>query len=59
MRKNIHQLVQTNMTRKEFLATLGVGAITLLGFANIVKFFGHSTEAPHQASGYGTSPYGK
>jgi hypothetical protein len=56
-------VLQKEMTRKEFLATLGFGVASILGFSNIIHLLtGKSAENHllHKSTtiGYGSSPYG-
>jgi hypothetical protein len=62
MLQSIEQLLQRKMNRKEFLAALGLGAVTIMGFSNLLKVLGHD---PHKrqigtssGSSYGGSSYG-
>lgn len=64
VQKQVSDLLQREMTRKEFMATLGFGAATLMGFGSIVRLLTgtHTTSATPQhgttATGYGASVYG-
>lgn len=59
MHKQIDVLMQREMTRKEFMATLGIGAATLMGFGSIMRLFKPSTaSSSSQSKGYGSSSYG-
>jgi hypothetical protein len=43
MTKPLVQLMQKQMTRKEFVITLGLGIVAVLGFDKLVELFtGHS-----------------
>lgn len=64
MKQQLNQLLTKDMTRHEFLATLGFGLISMLGFSSMLKFLlddsgsvanGTQTTADR---GYGNSPYG-
>lgn len=58
--KQLEDVMNKEVTRKEFLATLGFGVASLLGFSGIVKFLfgkGHNG-AQKQAMGYGGGAYG-
>lgn len=60
--KQIQNLTQKEMTRKEFLATLGLGTAAVLGLGNILNLLhGNSPfmQSSHKSRGYGSSPYGK
>jgi len=55
----ISDLLQKDMTRKEFLATLGFGVATIFGFSAILKMLGkESPWEKHQTVGYGGGAYG-
>jgi hypothetical protein len=62
MQKQLTNIMQKEMTRKEFVTTLGFGLLSIFGFSTILnmvtgKSFGQTT---HQMSnGYGSSSYGK
>jgi len=56
----LQELLQKEMTRKEFLATVGFGFASILGFSTILKLLGkenplHKTNSP---LGYGVGSYG-
>lgn len=58
MTKPLSQLLQKDMTRQEFLVTLGLGAASIFGFSTIIRLLtGHSLER-HVSRGYGSSTYG-
>ena len=56
-----HQLLEKELSRGEFIATLGFGLVSLMGFSSIIKFLtGKSSKHfASQNKGYGSSPYGK
>ena len=62
IKKELETLVQKEVTRKEFLATLGFGAASLMGLGTIIRIlegkhgFGSQTKAG--TNGYGASVYG-
>ncbi len=61
MQKPIQALMQKEMTRKEFIATLGFGAATVLGLSSVLNMLGHGKKNPFQGNqslGYGSSAYG-
>lgn len=61
MNKQLLEISQKEMTRKEFLATVGVGLLGIMGFGSIIKLLtGKSHLGSHQSSsmGYGASSYG-
>lgn len=37
---NLNQLMQKEMTRKQFLVTIGIAIIAIFGFGNILKLLG-------------------
>ncbi|HEY5668328.1 MAG TPA: hypothetical protein VIR03_04160 [Candidatus Saccharimonadales bacterium] len=55
----INNLMEKEMTRKEFLATLGFGAATIMGFSTLLQLLGKKNPF-HQTSsfGYGGGAYG-
>ena len=60
MHKQLDSLLQKEMTRKEFLAALGFGVASILGFGSIIRTL---TAKPgqsghHTSYGYGASSYG-
>ena len=57
----IQDLMQKEMTRKEFLATLGFGVATIFGFSSLLQLLGKKNplEQHNQVSlGYGGGSYG-
>ena len=61
--KQIESILQKEMTRKEFLATLGFGMASVFGFSNVVRFLfnkgHHNVTTTHNVTqGYGSSVYG-
>ncbi|HSW65992.1 MAG TPA: hypothetical protein VLI54_02535 [Bacillota bacterium] len=57
MNKHLAGLMQKEMTRKEFLTTLGLGIATVLGFGSLIKLVtGKSLGGT--SGGYGSSTYG-
>jgi hypothetical protein len=59
--QKISDLMQKDMTRKEFLATLGFGVATVLGFSTLLRLITGKNNNPfHQQSavGYGGGTYG-
>lgn len=57
----INQLLHKEMTRKEFLATLGFGVATLFGMSTIISMFTdkqNPLEQQAQNLGYGNGVYG-
>ena len=61
--KQLEEVMSKEVTRKEFLTTLGFGVASILGFSGIMKFvFGRgstaSTSSKTSSLGYGSSAYG-
>jgi hypothetical protein len=66
MRDHIGELTAKELTRREFLATLGVGLISIMGLSSILKLLsakGHAHQLQSSGNsrsyGYGTSAYGR
>lgn len=55
--------MQKEMTRKEFMATMGVGLASVMGFSTIIRLLTGkslgSSSAVRTGDGYGSSPYGR
>ena len=62
MAKPLDRLMQKEMSRKEFLATLGFGMASVMGFSTIIRLLtGKSADhhlGRHVGLGYGSSAYG-
>jgi len=59
MQKQMSTLMQREMTRKEFLATVGFGVATVMGMGSILKFVKPSFGSQIKVSnGYGSRNYG-
>ena len=59
MHKNLDALLKREMTRKEFMATLGFGAASVMGLGSLIKFIKPERITPAKMSaGYGSRPYG-
>lgn len=61
MQKQLQTLFQKEMTRKEFLATLGFGMASMMGLSSLIKMATGKSLSPlgkHSDSGYGSSAYG-
>jgi len=54
----ITDVLHKEMTRKEFLATLGFGVATIVGLSGLLKMLGKDNPWNHQATGYGGGAYG-
>jgi hypothetical protein len=59
MQKQVQELLHKEMTRHEFLATLGLGVAALLGLSSVLKLLGSSQQHQRSSFGYGSSSYGK
>jgi len=62
MMKHLEHIMQREMTRKEFLATLGFGLISVMGVGTLVRLLlGKDNAVQHlnSASTYGGSTYGR
>jgi hypothetical protein len=56
IQNQLQDLMQKEMSRKEFLATLGFGVASIFGLATILRMLG---KGPQQSGrGYGSSSYG-
>ncbi|HJQ09198.1 MAG TPA: hypothetical protein VJ836_06985 [Candidatus Saccharimonadales bacterium] len=60
MNKHVASLLHKEMTRKEFLTTLGLGIASILGIGNILRFITNQSQASDSSvqRGYGSSTYG-
>ena len=61
MNAQLSNLLEKEVSRKEFLGMSGLAIASLFGFGTIIKLLsGKSLTANHSASngGYGSSPYG-
>jgi hypothetical protein len=57
--QKIQDLMQKEMTRKEFLATMGFGVAAIFGFSTLIGLLtGKSNPFHQQHMGYGGGPYG-
>lgn len=56
--KHLQTLMQKEMTRKEFLLTVGFGLATLVGLSAFLKMLGKNNPWQADAGGYGSSSYG-
>jgi hypothetical protein len=60
MKDNVSELLQQEMSRKEFLTTVGYGVASLVGIAGVMRMLGHrGFKAASSSHGYGASAYGK
>jgi hypothetical protein len=64
MTKPLDTLLQKDMSRKEFLATLGFGLASVMGLSTVIHMLTGKSVTSHigfnsaQTSGYGSSAYG-
>jgi len=62
MNKPVTTLMQKEMSRKEFLATLGFGLASIMGFSTIIRFLTGKSIDHHlgqkASNGYGSTAYG-
>ena len=57
--KQLQGLMQKEMSRKEFLATIGLGIVTVMGFSTLVNtLMGSKNNQQQTNAGYGSNPYG-
>jgi hypothetical protein len=60
--QNLEDIVQREMSRKEFLATIGFGMASLFGLSTILRFLFGKGQQAHGGrainTGYGASTYG-
>lgn len=56
----LKDLMKREMTRKEFIATLGFGAATIFGFGGLLQLLGKQNPVQEQATqlSYGGGAYG-
>ncbi|HZM63722.1 MAG TPA: hypothetical protein VFB59_01165 [Candidatus Saccharimonadales bacterium] len=58
MQRHVQYLLQKEMSRKEFLLTLGFGLATLVGFSTLLQLLGKQNPWQRAQSGYGSKAYG-
>jgi hypothetical protein len=63
MNKPVTAILEREMSRKEFITTMGFGLASVLGLSNIIglltgKSFDHQMGLHKQGFGYGSTPYG-
>ncbi|HEY5441989.1 MAG TPA: hypothetical protein VIJ68_00450 [Candidatus Saccharimonadales bacterium] len=61
MAKPIAALMQKEMTRKEFMATLGLAVGSIMGFSTIIHLLtgkSFNNHLGHTGTGYGSTAYG-
>ena len=59
MNKQVTEIMQKEMSRKEFLATFGFGVASLFGLGTLLRLTGqHPSQQKLSSMGYGSSAYG-
>lgn len=58
MQKQINSIMQKEMTRKEFLATVGFGVATLFGAGAVIRLLTGKQLGQQPSMAYGSSVYG-
>lgn len=58
MQKQLNTIMQKEMTRKEFLATVGFGVATLFGAGTLIKLLTGKQIGQQPTMAYGSSVYG-
>ena len=60
MQKQLQTLLSREMTRQEFLATIGVGVASIMGLSGLLRVLNGKSPAGqhHQGYGYGRNTYG-
>lgn len=57
--KYVEELMQKELSRKEFLALVGAGVVSVFGFSQVLKsLLEQKSVGQSQAVGYGGSAYG-
>ncbi|HKR81468.1 MAG TPA: hypothetical protein VJR27_00510 [Candidatus Saccharimonadales bacterium] len=57
--RQLENIMQKEMTRKEFIGTLGFGLASIFGLSSILRFVFGKGDARNNASlGYGSNVYG-
>ena len=58
MAKIINELLQKELSRKQFLGVLGAGAFSIMGLSALIPSFGEVVKrTPAHTSGYGSGTY--
>lgn len=58
MNTQVNEIMQKEMSRKEFLATFGFGVASLFGLGTLLRLMGHGQNQQVSSMGYGSSTYG-
>ena len=59
MNKALQNLMQKEMTRKEFLAAIGLALASILGFSSVLRLLTGKDHAQQSSGGYGSRTYGR
>ena len=60
MHTQVSTLLEKKMSRKEFMATLGIGVASVMGFGSVIKLLNGANVSSQKSvsKGYGASSYG-
>ena len=58
MQTNLQDLLQKEVSRKEFLQVIGVGLASILGLSALLKLAGYKGHSLSVTRGYGKNSYG-
>ena len=58
MKKDLDNLLQKQMDRRDFLKHVGIGFVALTGISTLVKTLSTVSSPKAQTAGYGASVYG-
>ena len=58
MNKDLSNLLQKQMDRRDFLKHVGIGFVAITGVATLVKTLNSVSGPKNQTAGYGASAYG-
>ena len=58
MKKDLDNLLQKQMDRRDFLKHVGIGFVAITGVATLVKTLSSVYSPKQQGAGYGASVYG-
>jgi hypothetical protein len=56
--KQLQGLMQKEMSRKEFLATIGLAIVSIMGFSTLINTLMGKNHNQQTNIGYGSNPYG-
>ncbi|HUD81219.1 MAG TPA: hypothetical protein VMR08_01135 [Patescibacteria group bacterium] len=54
----LDELLQKNVTRRQFLTTMALAVTSLFGFSTIIGMLTKSSSSSNEARGYGDQSYG-